>query len=223
MAVCILLAGIFVTKTESAKVDEATEDKEPENTINGTFDVEIEEENQESVLPETQYEDKDNLTFSELSGMEFMFSSGAGAWRTIVTIESDGSFTGHFFDSDAGGGEESYPKGIRNECYFSGQFSALTKTGAYEYTMECISLEINGTVGEEKIVDEVLVITSEPYGFYNADEFKLYLPGKNPNELPEGFLNWDQGFAADETLESYGLYNVSEEQGFVVWEMSEHN
>ena len=63
-------------------------------------------------------------------------------------------------------------------------------------------------------------ITSLPYGFDNANEFLLYLPGKSLHELPEAFLGWVQInlMAVDirntDILESYGLYNVEGKQGF---------
>jgi len=112
-----------------------------------------------------------------------------------------------------------YPNGTVYECSFSGKFTSLEKTGEYEYSMKCELLTWEGTIGEEKIVDGVRVITSEPYGFDNADEFFLYLPGKETSGLPEEFLQWVSmpralDFESIDVLEFYGLYNVRGEQGF---------
>ena len=47
---------------------------------------------------------------------EFVFSSGAGAWATILNIESDGTFTGEYHDSDID---------TVWICEFSGKFTPL--------------------------------------------------------------------------------------------------
>jgi len=160
------------------------------------------------------------LTFSDLTGLEFWFGSGAGAWNTTVQIQSDGTFSGYYHDSEAGSIGDDYPHGTRYECYFSGTFTSLTKVDEYEYSLKCESLTMEGVVGEEKIVDNVRIITSESYGFDNADEFSLYLPGKKLIELPESFLGWVQinpenlDSRSDDVLTFYGLYNVGGEQGF---------
>jgi len=151
-------------------------------------------------------ETPNDFGYADLKGVEFCFASGVGAWSTIVEIMPDGSFTGYYHDSNAG---------ERYECYFSGQFSPLTKTGDYEYAMKCISLQAEGIVGEEKMVDGVNVITADPYGFDDADEFFLYLPGKKESELTEDFISWARWGINDGVLTGYGLYNVGGGQGFI--------
>jgi len=162
----------------------------------------------------TLFPDNPDLEYADLAGLEFWFCSGAGAWRTTVTIQSDGTFIGNYIDSDAGS-REMY------ECNFSGQFSPLVKTGDYEYSMHCESLTAEGTVGEERIEDGITIITADPYGFDDADEFSLYLPGKKLSELPEAFIQWahgpGSGIGSDGTLTAYGLYNAGGEQGFIVY------
>lgn len=225
--ICVIITAIFMTKekpvdeitnkpieTSQPETDEPTETKQP-----GT------EEPAETKQPATEepagdeiHEDNDNLQFSDLEGLEFWFCSGAGAWRTIVKINADGTFTGEYSDSDMGNSNRDlYPKGTRYECHFSGKFSAMTKTGDYEYSMKCEYINIEEAAGKEEITDGVRIIYSEPYGFDNADEFILYLPGKAKNELAEGFLSWSNGKASNGNLECYGLYNVGGRQGFIVW------
>jgi len=157
----------------------------------------------------------EDFKYSDLSGIEFWFGSGVGAWCTVVSIEPDGTFNGYFHDSDMGDNGDDYPDGIRYECYFSGKFSPLRKIGDFEYSMICESLTSEGTLGEERIVDGVKLITSTPYGFDNANEFLLYLPGKKADELPEAYLSWSQGMASSGVLTCYGLYNIGGEQGFI--------
>jgi len=157
----------------------------------------------------------DKCAFSEIAGLVFEFSSGVGAWRTEVQIFPDGTFSGYFSDSDMGEVGDGYPGGIVYECAFSGKFTAPKKTGENEYTMKCVSLTQEGTVGAEKIMDGIKYITSEPYGFDFADEFKLYLPGRSLSDLPEAFLDWVRySVEGSDKLTFYGLYNVGGEMGF---------
>ena len=141
-----------------------------------------------NISPESvAYPDLDDLLYSDLVDIDFWFGSGVGAWCTVVNIHSDGTFNGYYHDSNAGEIGKDYPHGKRYECSFNGKFSALSKTGDYEYAMIIESLETEGTLDEEKIKDGIMLVTSEPYGFDNAHEFLLYLPGKSADQLPEEF------------------------------------
>lgn len=164
----------------------------------------------EIVVPD-EYEDNENLTYADLTGKEFWFYSGAGAWNTTLTINADGTFTGCYQDYDV--------KHIY-ECNFSGRFSDLTKTGPYEYTMKCKSLKTKQEPGESETRGEYFVDYTEPYGFDDAEEFKIYLPGKKWSELPGGFLSWAHGEAATGYLACYGIYNVGGKQGFMEMDFS---
>ena len=164
------------------------------------------------------YPDLDDLEYSDLAGMEFWFGSGVGAWSTIVTMEPDGKFNGYYHDSDMGDDGAGFPNGTRYECYFSGKFSQLTKVGDYEYSMRVESLFTEGVLAEERIIDGTKIITSEPYGFDNADVFYLYLPGKEADGLSDEFLWWVRDkVRPDGVLMSYCLYNAGGQQGYVVW------
>ena len=95
--------------------------------------------------------------------------------------------------------------------------------------MKCESLHIKGTLGEKKVIDGITVTTVEPYGFDNADLFYVYLPGKKLSGLPLEFKQWvhvpwedpenSDGYSSwiadyGDALTCYGLYNVSEKEGF---------
>lgn len=190
-----------VTETNIVKaIYEATQVSHPES-----MPLSAGEDEQSIPSPNpVNYQDVDDLEYSDLYGMEFWFSSGAGAWRTTLEIMPDGTFNGYFSDSDVD---------IMYECYFNGQFSPLEKTGDYEYSMNCETLVAKGVKGDERIENGLKIITSTPYGFDDADEFKLYLPGKKTSELPEEFLSWADSESKD-VLITYGLYNVRGEQGF---------
>jgi hypothetical protein len=144
--------------------------------------------------------------------LNFLFTSGVGAWGTVVTLESDGTFTGFYHDSDMGVSGDGYPNGTRYECAFSGAFIDILKVGDYEYSMKLGALITEGKEGAERIVDGVRIITAAPYGFDNAETFAFYLPGRPTTDLPQGFLEWVD--AEGDSLAFYGLYDVGGQRGF---------
>ena len=98
-------------------------------------------------------------------------------------------------------------------------FDFSSGVGGYEYSIYCETITQEGVIGETKIGgDDLRYITSIPYGFDNANEFLLYLPGKSLHELPEPFLGWVyiniMTLGDSDVLEFYGLYSVEGEQGF---------
>lgn len=138
----------------------------------------------------------------------FMFSSGAGAWRTELHLNADGSFSGEYTDSNMGSGELLY-------CNFSGQFSEPVQVSEFVWSVTVESLELEDTPGEVTYVkaDNYNRIASTPYGLENAKEVLIYLPGAAVEDLPEMFRNWTHA-PSEGTLDFYGLYNVEEELGF---------
>ena len=66
---------------------------------------------------------EETIQFSELSKYEFVFSSGVGAWQTMLNINEDGSFQGLYSDSDMGDTGEGYPNGIIYSSKFEGEFT----------------------------------------------------------------------------------------------------
>jgi len=175
----------------------------------------------ETDMGKNNYLSENAFNLSDLSGLIFYHASGVGAWHTEAEIFPDGNFSGYYGDSDMGDTGNGYPNGTHYECYFDGQFSSPVKTGEYEYTMTCKSLTLTGTLGEEKIIDGIRYITAEPAGFAEENKFILYLPGKKANELPEGFLDWIKNLIDienTETIDFYGLYNVTSERGGYFYE-----
>lgn len=154
--------------------------------------------------------------FAQLSG-EFMFSSGAGAWATVLSIGPDGSFSGYYFDSDMGDSGDGYPNGTMYHCEFQGKLSQPQKVNDYTYSTNVIRLDMDGVPGDVSYEDGVRQIYSEPYGLDGADEILIYCPNAPVAELPEaftGWVTWDLGSASGDTLNFYGLYEVNGERGF---------
>lgn len=148
----------------------------------------------------------------------FLFLSGAGAWETFMTLNPDGTFTGNYTDDDMGDGGDSYPNGTRYVSNFNGKFTDVKKISDKEYSMRLDYFHVDGIVDQKTIVDGVRIITTEPAGFDNAGEFRLYLPGRRTADLPEAFLDWVRGpmDLGDDAVElpSYGIYNIGGEEGF---------
>ena len=76
--------------------------KEAENSVEAL----AEEESVEAELPEAQ-----GFSFADVADREFCFSSGVGGWFTVLYIHEDGSFDGHYQDSNMGVTGEGYPNG----------------------------------------------------------------------------------------------------------------
>ena len=165
---------------------------------------------------------KEEFSFAELQNQNFSFLSGAGGWSTEMTVAGDGTFQGIYHDSDMGSFAESYPNGTYYYCSFHGKFTEPVKVDEYVYSTTIESISYDNPVGTEEIKDGTRYIYSDAYGLDNPKEILIYLPGIPIEELPEEYLSWvrtnwrmDFEFSTKETtLPFYGLYNVSEEQGF---------
>ena len=156
--------------------------------------------------------------------LDFRFSSGAGAWYTVITLNQDGSFSGEYCDSDMGDSGEAYPHGKEYICNFSGRFDPVVQTDSNTYSMTLSEITAEKESGEEWIEDGILHIASDPYGLSEGTEYRLYLPETEKEGLPEDFLSWYPGwnFAdADgnlpDTLSCFGIYNVKMGYGFFAY------
>lgn len=156
---------------------------------------------------------------NDIEGMTFSFSSGAGAWETVITFSADGSFVGSFHDSDLGDAEEGYPYGKCYFCNFTGNVIDAKQSLPFCRKLQLVSLSCMNSEQESFVEDGVLYVPSAPYGLENADVLWLYQPDTPLSMLPEGFLPWAQLWSLDENeasvLGKWGLYNDSEECGFV--------
>ena len=116
--------------------------------------------------------------------MEFEFLSGAGAWRTTLTLNADLTFTGRHSDTDAG---HVYL------CDFSGSFRDLVKIGsgplaAYSLTLAHCTTE--RPEGEEWTKNGILYTAVGPYGIEGGETFTVYAPEMPPEAVPEEVLSW---------------------------------
>ena len=156
--------------------------------------------------------------FEKIAGKNFYFSSGAGAWETKLVIESDGTFSGSYHDTDAGISGNGYPNGTMYRCDFTGMFTIPKKLNDYTYSMQIKSLKASQPEGKEEIIDgQKIIYTDTAYGLDGAKDIYIYFPGTPVSRLPEGFLSWvDMALKDTDTiLPFYGLYNVDMEEGFI--------
>lgn len=154
----------------------------------------------------------------EMLPSKFTFSSGAGGWATVITLNDDGSFKGQYHDSDMGDSGTGYSKGTEYISNFSGKFTMPKKINEYIYSMNLESLDVEGTSGTVYYENDIKYIVSDPYGFDNADEFLIYLPGCPLEETSEEFLSWSFiNTQIRNTIPTgvYGIYNVGGMKGFM--------
>ncbi len=149
--------------------------------------------------------------------MSFTFSSGAGGWRTWLTLYADGTFEGQYSDSEMGDIGDGYPNGSYYIADFTGKFVNIQKVDEFSYSMELDEVTLGREPGTEWIEDEIRYVAAEAYGLDGGKEFVFYTPETPVAGLSEMFLGWWPGRfmePAAETLSCYGIYNKAEETGF---------
>lgn len=151
--------------------------------------------------------------------MDFVFSSGAGGWSTTLTLQSDGSFTGEYHDSEMGDSGEEYPNGSFYICKFSGQFTSIKQLDKNTFSMQATYAPLAGSPETPWIEDGVRYIPADPYGLTDGKEFIFYTPDKPLDALDEEFLSWwplrySEESAMMTTLSCYGIYNTATGDGF---------
>lgn len=160
----------------------------------------------------------DNSDIFGVLPSEFVFTSGAGGWGTEITLNDDGTFNGQYHDSNMGDTGTGYSNGTVYICDFSGKFTMPKKINEYIYSMNLESLDVEGTPETVYYENEIRYIVSDPYGFDNADEFLIYLPGCPLEETSEEFLSWSFiNTQIRNTIPTgvYGIYNVGGMEGFM--------
>ena len=189
----------------------------PETDASRSFGATSQEEPAQSAPAD----EAEAFSFAHLTGWDFSFQSGVGAWGTGVYIREDGSFAGTYSDSDMN---------LQYRCDFSGQFTQPVQVNDYTWSVEIARMEYVQPVGtEEDGPDGIHYIYSEPYGLDGAERILIYLPGAPISQLPEDYVSWvtstilHLGGYSDisqaEALPFYGLYNEAQGQGFSSYDM----
>ena len=158
------------------------------------------------------------LSFADLSHLEWTFSSGVGAWYTCMWMQEDGTFTGEFHDSEMGEVGEGYAEGTVYGCLFHGKMSLGEQVDEYTWKLHVDELALDEGQVPEVIEEEMRFVTTEPYGLKAGQDMLLYLPGTPVDKIPEGFIPWAHLDAYGEDMKElpyYGLYDPQEESGFI--------
>ena len=211
-AAAILKAGYDITGDERLSEKQEEVDNIINVTENETSDVQAHEVPEDDEAEEPQ--EDIGMSFKELSNYSYYFSSGAGGWEDDFSISEDGTFEGHYYDSDMGDTGDEYPNGTQYFCDYKGRFEDIKKINDYTYSMRMTELTVTND-DHEFISDGVRYIPLSPYALDEADEILIYLPGTPVSELSEEVQMWlfipyqDQ----QETLESLALVNVNEDYG----------
>ena len=209
---CFLLAFVFCACAGGDVVETGTPAGVSDDAVSMP-EVSQKPESVESVI-----EEKIEIAYP----LEMYFSSGAGGWYTVITLNADGSFMGEYSDGEAETAPD-YPNGTVYISKITGQFSELRMVNDYTFALTLENLEIEGEVGGSYIEDGIRYIISNPNGFMNTDgsdyakDYLLYTPDAPIQELSEDFLGWWPSRMQDvtpETLTLYGLCNTQTQVGF---------
>ena len=153
------------------------------------------------------------FSFADLRRLQFRFSSGAGAWSTLLAVRPDGSFYGEYHDTDMGGGEPDI-RAVQWNCKFTGRFAQPVQVNDYTYSMGIAEISYEKEAGTEEVIDGIQYYYTAPYGLEDAEEILVYLPGAPLGELPQEFRGWVDHGDQGEALLSYALNNEAHQQGF---------
>ena len=220
------------TAQEEAGAEEAQDSKEQEAGGNAADDAiakELAEKKGQAA------EEKPDV-FKEMSGWEFIFASGVGAWETSLQVAQDGTFSGEFHDADMGDTGAGYEEnGTLYLSEFTGKFGTPEEVEPFIYEVPVEEIKYKRDVDTEEIFDGTRYVYSGAYGLFGADKVKIYLPGAPIEKLPEGYMDWvtllnfqiytDSQFYTDipEDLPFCGIYNEPEDCGFFSWQKGDNN
>ena len=154
----------------------------------------------------------------QLTGLEWSFCSGAGAWSTDLRIQSDGSFTGEYHDSEMGETGDGYPDGTVYGCSFSGRLTVAERADEYSWKVRVDALALDEGQVPEAIEDGIRFVTTDVYGLSEGDEMRLYRPGTPLEVLSEDMRLWTHAQDLEDSpaaLETWFLCSEANESGFV--------
>ena len=152
---------------------------------------------------------------------DFSCLSGAGGWRTVLSINRDGTLTGYYEDSEMGSTGEGYPNGTIYVCDFTAVVTDMEKINEYSAKMRLFDITPHKDIGTEWIKDDIRYVVGNPVGIYDpetnqlCEDYILYLPNTPIDEVPAEFLtNWPYQGEEKTTLSCYGILNVATNDGF---------
>ena len=154
------------------------------------------------------------FSFADLRRLQFRFSSGAGAWSTLLARRAARRDVVALHETPTWGGGPGIP-GVRGTCKFTGRFAQPVQVNDYTYSMGIAEISYEKEAGTEEVIDGIQYYYTAPYGLEDAEEILVYLPGAPLGELPQEFRGW-VGYYENtrDKLPFYALNNESHQQGF---------
>lgn len=150
--------------------------------------------------------------------MTLHFSSGAGGWQTVLTLQRDGAFAGQYLDSDMGSTGDGYPNGTAYLCDFEGRFGDFRQLDDTTLALTLEELTVLTTETEPWIEGGVRYFPATPYGLEGGTDFLLYAPETAAKTLTMGGLSgWPLRGEPTDTLDCWGLHNAAANQTFFDW------
>lgn len=225
-AAAVLMFSGCSGRQEETAVETAEETAAETEAVESSGEAEAESAKEsgpeELVIYDDTEQADDGLTFDDLKNIQFVFSSGAGGWSTLLDIRPDGSFEGEYFDSDMGSTGEGYPNGTVYLCDFKGRFTEPEKIDEHTYAVKIASMEYKQEAGTREIKDSILYEYTDVYGLDGADRILIHLPGTPLESLSEELRSWigyyDLSAAEETELSFYVLDNEKEQLGFRGWD-----
>ncbi|MBO7217902.1 MAG: hypothetical protein J6V50_04300 [Clostridia bacterium] len=152
------------------------------------------------------------LTFLPL---EFSHTIPSEDFYTKIKVESDGCFTGTFYDMVADENGDDYPGGTVYSATFSGKFENIEKLGDTAYKLFVSKISYSAPLASSEIKDGIKYVTAKPEGLSENAEYILYTKDTPADGLHEVFLfNWPYLGANAEKLSCYGIMNTENNAGF---------
>ncbi len=168
--------------------------------------------------PDTVTENTETAIKLDVFPMNMIFASGAGGWRTQITLKEDGTFVGDYYDSELGSSGPGYEY-TAYICEFSGKYEITEQIDDYSYSLKFTEVIAQKDKDTEWIEDSIKYIYSEPYGVYKNTAYVLYTDKTPVETLSDDVLMWwpnRYNYKEDniKTLSCYALYNETDSIGF---------
>ena len=163
-------------------------------------------------LPALDFGDDGDELLAELEGKTFAFSSGAGAWGTSYEMGPEGTFTGSFHDTDAGGGTEA---GTAHQylAEFEGRFEVGEQIDETTYALDLVELDLTtpsgGTTQEDDLEIEYV---PDVYGLDKCRDFRLLLPDTPTSSLNDSQTLWSAAARNGSTLSVFSVTCYEEDR-----------
>ena len=147
----------------------------------------------------------------------YVYASGAGGWSEFLTLNSDGSFVGDFYDDCY------FYDGLFYEavCEYNGKFTTPRKIDDYSYSTSVEYLNVHQRVGMtyKKAGSQYDCVCVSPLGMRKNSEIIIYLPGTKVSQMPEMARVILQVYLENNPYyipyDTYVLYNVDLNSAFV--------